>query len=44
MIGSDVYAQTNDGETALQRAEKINEAKLADMAEIIEMLKESGAK
>ena len=40
-MGADVNAQTNDGETALQRAEKIHKAKLADMTEIIEILKKS---
>ena len=41
--GADVNAQTNDGETALQRAEKIHNAKLADMTEVITVLKKSGA-
>ena len=41
--GADVNAMTNEGETALQRAENIKEAKLGDVDEIIEILKKSGA-
>ena len=42
--GADVNSKTNDGETALQRAEKIEQAKLADVKQIIKILKDSGAK
>ena len=42
--GADVNSQTNEGETPLQRAIKIDTAKLADMKEIIDLLKKAGAK
>jgi ankyrin repeat protein len=42
--GADVNSKTNDGETPLQRAEKIQNAKLKDMTAIIDILKKAGAK
>ena len=42
--GADVNSKTNDGETPLQRAEKIHGAKLKDMTAIIDILKKAGAK
>ena len=42
--GADVYSKTNEGETALQRAEQIQKAKLGDTKEIIELLKKSRCK
>jgi ankyrin repeat protein len=41
---ADVNCKTNDGETPLQRAIKIDDAKLGDRKEIIDLLKKAGAK
>ena len=41
--GADVNSETNDGETPLQRAEKIHNAKLKDLKETIDILKKAGA-
>ena len=42
MAGSDVNSRTNEGETPLQRAIKLQEAGLGDYSEIIAVLKEAG--
>ena len=42
MAGADVNCKTNEGETPLQRAEQLQEAKLGDYKEIIEVLKGAG--
>ena len=42
--GADVNIKTKDGETPLQRAEKIDKAGLGKTKDVIKLLKEAGAK
>lgn len=42
--GANVNELTNEGETVLQRAKKIQDAKLGDMSDVIKLLEKAGAK